>query len=76
MNIKDAPEPDVIIWENQHIGDVNRMIRTGIVTFITVILLVASFAGIIISKYYQDQAAKEYDVSICGKDVISVTEAY
>jgi len=30
------------------------MIRTGIVTFITIILLIASFGGIIISKYYQD----------------------
>jgi len=30
------------------------MIRTGIVTLITVVLLIGSFAGIIISKYYQD----------------------
>jgi len=52
------------------------MIRTGIVGFITVVLLIASFGGIVISKYYQDQAAKEFDVSICGKDVISITEAY
>lgn len=76
LNIKEAPEPDVIIWENQHIGDFSRMLRTGLVTFITVILLIASFGGIIISKYYQDQAAKEYDVSICGKEVITITEAY
>lgn len=52
MDVKDAPEPDVIIWENQHIGDVNRMIRTGIVMLITIILIVVSFAGIIVSKYY------------------------
>jgi hypothetical protein len=54
LNIKEAPEPDVIIWENQHIGDVSRMLRTALVTFITVVLLIASFAGIIMSKYYQD----------------------
>ena len=43
---------------------------------ITIFLLIASFAGIIISKYYQDQAAKEYDVSICGKEIIPLPEAY
>jgi len=52
------------------------MLRTGLVTFITVVLLLASFGGIIISKYYQDQAAKDYDISMCGKDAITLTEAY
>jgi len=44
----------VIIWENQHIGNVERAIRTSIVTVITIALVICSFAGIIISKYYQD----------------------
>ena len=52
--MKKAPEPDVIIWENQHIGNVERKIRTGIVTVITLALVILSFAGIIVSKYYQD----------------------
>jgi hypothetical protein len=50
--VKLAPEPDVIIWQNQSIGNVQRNIRTGIVMLITTVLLAASFAGIIISKYY------------------------
>jgi hypothetical protein len=36
----------------------------------------ASFAGIIVSKYYQDLAADEYDISKCGKVEITQIEAY
>lgn len=44
----------MIIWENQHIGNVERTIRTGIVTVVTIALVILSFAGIIIAEYYQD----------------------
>lgn len=54
LDVQIAPEPDVIIWENQHIGNVERTIRTGIVTVITIALVILSFAGIIIAEYYQD----------------------
>ena len=61
----------MIIWQNQHIGKVQRQIRTGIVTVITIVLLLLSFGGIIVSKYYQDVAASDYDISMCGSTVIS-----
>lgn len=53
-----------------------RHIRTAIVTLITLFLLIASFAGIIMSKHYQDLAASEYDISKCGKVEITMTEAF
>ncbi len=71
--MKDAPEPDVIIWENQHISSVSRTIRTNVVMFITLMLVVISFGGIVYSKFYQDMAAKEYDISTCG--VIDLPQA-
>lgn len=43
---------------------------------ITVILIGLSFGGIVFSKYYQDMAAKEYDVSMCGNVELTLTEAY
>lgn len=44
---------------------------------ITVILIGVSFGGIVFSKYYQDTAAKEYDISICSGSVeVTLTEAY
>ena len=76
LDVKDAQEPDVIIWENQHISSANRTIRTAIVMLITVILVGLSFGGIVYSKYYQDMAAKEYDVSMCGSTEVVLTEAY
>lgn len=43
---------------------------------ITVILIGLSFGGIVFSKYYQDMAAKEYDISMCGNVELTLTEAY
>ena len=49
LKVSRAPEPDVILWENlQHFG-MESIIRSSIVSFVSVILLVASFFTIIIT---------------------------
>jgi hypothetical protein len=55
--VTQGPEPTVIIWQNLHVGGFSRWIRTMIVTLITIVLLVASVGGIVISQYYQNQAS-------------------
>lgn len=76
LDVKKAPEPDVIIWQNQHISKTNRAIRTGIVALITIFLLGVSFGSIIVSKYYQDVASQKFDISNCGTAEITKDEAY
>ena len=47
LRVSRAPEPDVILWENlQHRG-VESLIRSAIVSFISIILLAGSFITII-----------------------------
>jgi hypothetical protein len=44
---------------------------------ITIILIGVSFGGIVFSKYYQDTAAKEYDITMCSATTeVTLTEAY
>ncbi len=66
LEIKEAPEPSVILWKNLHIGNTNRFFRTLFVMFVTLVLLAITFAGIVVTKYYQDLASSEYDISGCG----------
>jgi hypothetical protein len=75
LAVKKGPEPTVINWSNLHIGSVSRSIRTLIVTFITVALLALSVFGIVISKYYQDTASEQFDVSKCGALGKTITQA-
>lgn len=64
--VQKGPEPTVIIWENLHIGGFSRCIRTSFVTLVTIALLAVSVGGIVISQYYQTEAAKNFDISQCG----------
>ena len=43
---------------------------------VTVILLVLSFFVIVISKYYQDYASKEYSLTNCGSVQVTMQQAY
>ena len=52
MTVDAGPEPTVIFWENLHIGDCNRAIRSAFVYLITFIILIASVGGIVISQNY------------------------
>lgn len=50
--VKEAPEPSVILWKNLKVGGFQRFIRTLFVALVTVLILACSVTGIIITKYY------------------------
>ena len=66
MSIKEAPEPTVINWKNLNVGSCSRFIRTLFVAFVTILLLAISFAGIVVSKYFQDLVDEKYAITKCG----------
>jgi hypothetical protein len=59
----DGPEPSVILWQNLSVGKFSRAIRTFIVTIITIIMLVISIVGIVVSQYYQNDAAQKFNIA-------------
>jgi len=56
LEIKKAPEPEVILWENQHITSKNRFLRSVLATFVTSSLLIACIFVISIGQYYDNKA--------------------
>jgi len=77
MLVDAGPEPTVIFWENLHVGDFNRAVRSAIVYLITFIILIASIGGIVISQNYQNEASAKFDISKCSTTVeITQTQAY
>ncbi len=61
--VLDGPEPSDILWQNLSVGKFSRFVRTFIVTIITVIMLILSIVGIVVSQFYQDEAAKKFNIS-------------
>ena len=52
LKVSRAPEPDVILWENlQHRG-LESLIRSALVSFVSGVLLAASFFTIIIKRCF------------------------
>ena len=64
----------MILWENLQIGSFSRFIRTLFVALITIILLVASVGGIVISQYYQNEASNQFSISACSQGVTVTME--
>jgi len=62
-DVMDGPEPSVILWQNLSVGKFSRAIRTFIVTIITIIMLVISIVGIVVSQYYQNDAAQKFNIA-------------
>jgi hypothetical protein len=56
LEIKKAPEPEVILWENLHITSKNRFLRSVFATFVTSSLLIACIFVISIGQYYDNKA--------------------
>lgn len=76
LDVREAPEPSVIIWNNLSVGGCNRFIRTLLVAVGTIVLLAVSVTGIVVTKYYQDLYSSEYNLSNCGSITVTKTEAF
>jgi|LauGreDrversion4_2_1035121.scaffolds.fasta_scaffold83468_4 hypothetical protein len=61
--VMDGPEPSDILWQNLSVGRVSQAIRTFIVTIITIVMLILSIVGIVVSQYYQNEAANKFNIS-------------
>ena len=57
-NVKTAPEPSEIIWENLGISTFSRLIRLSFTTLITIGLLAASFVLIYQGRVAQEQVRR------------------
>ena len=63
MTVGSGPEPTVIQWETLHVGAFSRFIRTAFVTLITIVLLIISVGGIVLSQNYQNIASTQFNIS-------------
>lgn len=69
--VKNAPEPTVIIWRNLKISNWNRLVRSLIIFIVTICVLVLTIIALVAIKYVQKKYSSEYNVDNCG--TISVT---
>ena len=58
VSVRQAPEPEVIIWENLEYSGTNRMIRSVVSNLATVLILGAAF--IVFSVAEDEKQAKQY----------------
>mmetsp|Transcript_21 Transcript_21/g.39 ORF Transcript_21/g.39 Transcript_21/m.39 type:complete len:1400 (+) Transcript_21:55-4254(+) len=70
-NVKTAPEPSEIIWENLGISSFMRYIRVGFTSLITVLLLAASFVVIHKARVAQETAQLKYPEADCSGYIIT-----
>jgi cell division protein FtsL len=56
LKVKKAIAPELIMWANLGIGKLGRFFRILIISFITLILICATFYVIILAKNYELQA--------------------
>ena len=67
--IKEAPKASTINWENLAISKSKRWIRISIVYLFSLLLIIISFAVMIITKNYQRELNDEYNTSSCSSTV-------
>ena len=50
LKVKDAKDPEVIMWENLNVSKCQRFLRILLVAFVTIILIAGTFYVTILSK--------------------------
>ena len=73
--IIEAPEPSVIIWKNLATGTCSRFFRSLFIWIISIILMLGSFAIVIVSKYVQNTNFSSFGTSDCGSIEITKDQA-
>eukprot|EP00347_Sterkiella_histriomuscorum_P015842 403355479 len=87
--VKQAPEPSVIIWKNlrvifklknliilYQISNLNRFMRSIFTFVITLCVLFATIVALVATKYFQNKYSEEYSVNHCGSISVTKQQAY
>lgn len=61
LDIRRAPEPEVVLWQNQHITNKTRYLRGLLVALICFIMLSLCLTLVSIAQYFQEQSEEKYD---------------
>jgi predicted negative regulator of RcsB-dependent stress response len=65
LDIRKAPEPEVVNWENQHVTLFTRFWKTLIVLFIMLVSLVAVLATLAATQWYSNAATNDFNSDYC-----------
>ncbi|TNV86581.1 hypothetical protein FGO68_gene17344 [Halteria grandinella] len=77
LDIKKAPEPEVINWENYTVTKSSRIIRNLISILITCILLLLSLGAVATAQYFSNSAQEGYETDQCANtDGLTMSAAY
>lgn len=76
MKAKIPVDPSLILWENLGVGKMQGFIRSLIVWIIAFILMLSTFALIIISKQMTSWVLDRYKSISCPYEEVSKSEAY
>jgi len=61
INVRRAPEPSTILWENLAVSDGNRMPRKALTTSVAIIVMLLSVVVTFLSKDFQQATLKKMD---------------
>jgi len=76
LDVRRAPEPEVILWENQHVTVWNRLWKWAFTLFLMAISLIAVLATLAGTQYYANKSTKDFDSELCGTREITQEQAY
>jgi len=66
LDVRRAPEPEVVIWENQHVTTFTRIWKWLLTLFLMLISLIAVLATLAGTQYYANKQTKDFDSEVCG----------
>lgn len=61
-----APEPEVILWENQHVTTWNRVWKWAFTLFLMLVCLILVLATLAGTQYYANKSTNDFDAEVCG----------
>jgi hypothetical protein len=76
LNVMRASEPEVILWENQHVTSTNRLFRFILATFFTFLILMMCLAILSTGQYFEDKTEEEFKTKICENLSVTMDQAY
>lgn len=65
LDIRKAPEPEVVNWENQHVTMFTRFWKSIFVLLIMLVSLAAVLATLAATQWYSNQASNDFNSDYC-----------
>ena len=53
LNVKTAPAPDIILWQNLKVGKCTRFLRIVTTSLVTILIVAITFAIVLMAKDFQ-----------------------